>query len=309
MSQAQVSRFSYYIVMSVLIHLVGASWVFQQSRLIALPPKRESGISVRVVTTDLGRMSAATAESVPLPVSHLVSIVRVPPPPAELGTTLAALISQITLPTPTTMAYPLLQPAPMRKIRTVAPTLKRQLPRRVTKVADAKQLGEKWKPKAELPALPLRQPSETSKREVAQPQTKMPLTTASLDQSTSGPLLHGSADTPSQAKLIHADEHVSPGKIRRKESIGGSEPRFVFQPKPKYPMIARRRGWEGTVVLNLEMLADGSIGTVEVVYSSGYHQLDKMAKTTVQRWKHEPQTPQLQRVQKWATQEIHFKLD
>ncbi|HOO38172.1 MAG TPA: energy transducer TonB [Deltaproteobacteria bacterium] len=47
--------------------------------------------------------------------------------------------------------------------------------------------------------------------------------------------------------------------------------------KPVYPRFSRIHGEEGTVVLLVEVLADGSPGKIEIVSSSGYRRLDKAA--------------------------------
>jgi protein TonB len=77
-------------------------------------------------------------------------------------------------------------------------------------------------------------------------------------------------------------------------------PRFVYAPKPRYPRLARQRGWEGTVVLNVELLADGTVGDVTIAESSGYPLLDRLARDAVKSWRHEPAkrdgTPITQRV-------------
>jgi protein TonB len=44
-----------------------------------------------------------------------------------------------------------------------------------------------------------------------------------------------------------------------------------------YPDVARQNGWEGTVSLRLELLADGTVGEVQVAHSSGYTALDTAA--------------------------------
>ena len=47
--------------------------------------------------------------------------------------------------------------------------------------------------------------------------------------------------------------------------------------KPAYPRFSRIHGEEGTVVLLVEVFADGSPGKIEIVSSSGYRRLDKAA--------------------------------
>jgi len=46
---------------------------------------------------------------------------------------------------------------------------------------------------------------------------------------------------------------------------------------PDYPRISRRRGEEGMVVLSVHVLADGTVGSVTVLQSSGYRRLDTAA--------------------------------
>ena len=59
-------------------------------------------------------------------------------------------------------------------------------------------------------------------------------------------------------------------------------------PKPPYPEIARRRGYEGTVKLKVEVLASGKVGSIIVQESSGYEILDRSALETVQDWRFIP---------------------
>lgn len=47
--------------------------------------------------------------------------------------------------------------------------------------------------------------------------------------------------------------------------------------RPAYPRISRRRGEEGTVCLSIQVHADGSVGDVSMIQSSGYSRLDKAA--------------------------------
>ncbi len=85
--------------------------------------------------------------------------------------------------------------------------------------------------------------------------------------------------------------------------------RFVKRPTPPYPIQAREQGWEGKVTLRFEMLADGTIGTIEVVHSSGHTLLDTTARDTLKTWRHRPVVQDGQAVTQWATLDFDFKLD
>ncbi|MGD0093767.1 MAG: energy transducer TonB [Planctomycetota bacterium] len=65
-------------------------------------------------------------------------------------------------------------------------------------------------------------------------------------------------------------------------------------PKPKrldgakYPIEAQKAGIQGTVVLSLEVLADGKVGGIAVAQSSGSHDLDRAASAAARRWTFAP---------------------
>ena len=59
-------------------------------------------------------------------------------------------------------------------------------------------------------------------------------------------------------------------------------------PRPDYPELARVRGYEGTVLLAAEILADGRVGNIRISKSSGYDILDESAIRNVKTWKFEP---------------------
>ena len=85
-------------------------------------------------------------------------------------------------------------------------------------------------------------------------------------------------------------------------------PRFVHQPKPEYPSLARQQGLEGTVTLHLEMLAHGMIGEIQIVRSSGHPILDTAAQEAAKTWTHLPATQDGVGVTRWADVTLTFSL-
>jgi TonB family protein len=55
-----------------------------------------------------------------------------------------------------------------------------------------------------------------------------------------------------------------------------------------YPADARRSKAEGVVTLHIEVLANGKVGEVNVVQSSGHASLDRAAREAAQYWRFEP---------------------
>ena len=67
-------------------------------------------------------------------------------------------------------------------------------------------------------------------------------------------------------------------------------PQCALCPAPRYPALAQDRGLEGEVVLRIEVLADGRVGDVYVVTSSGFPLLDDAALAAVKSWTFYPAT-------------------
>jgi len=62
-------------------------------------------------------------------------------------------------------------------------------------------------------------------------------------------------------------------------------PQPIYQPKPRYPMSARRRGQEGTVVFQLSLANNGHVTNAIMLESSGSSAIDRAALKTVKTWK------------------------
>lgn len=60
-------------------------------------------------------------------------------------------------------------------------------------------------------------------------------------------------------------------------------------PEPEYPMLARKKGWQGDVILGVHLEADGSIKHLTFVKSTDYGILNHAAYETVRtQWRFEP---------------------
>ena len=80
-------------------------------------------------------------------------------------------------------------------------------------------------------------------------------------------------------------------------------------PKPIYPMEAKRRGIEGNVLLYVEVSAAGRAALVKVQQSSGHPDLDQAAKSAVERWRFEPAMQGGQAVPGAANVPVQFRLE
>jgi len=83
---------------------------------------------------------------------------------------------------------------------------------------------------------------------------------------------------------------------------------YLNNPVPAYPMVARRMGWQGRVVLNVEVLASGLPGQVTLHQSSGHDVLDNAAIKAVRGWRFVAARQGGQVVSKWFLVPIPFIL-
>lgn len=65
-------------------------------------------------------------------------------------------------------------------------------------------------------------------------------------------------------------------------------PQAISNPAPVYPDLARRRGWQGDVLLRVGVGADGGVLFVKVLKTSGHQLLDRSARQQVERWRFAP---------------------
>ncbi len=66
------------------------------------------------------------------------------------------------------------------------------------------------------------------------------------------------------------------------------QPDYLRNPPPVYPTLARRLGYEGTVVLAVDVLPSGLVEATSVTSSSGYDLLDQAALRAVAAWRFTP---------------------
>ncbi len=88
-------------------------------------------------------------------------------------------------------------------------------------------------------------------------------------------------------------EPVPPQKVLTAKSparpdVVAAVPRYRDNPPPLYPSVARRRGYEGLVILSVVVRSDGTVGDVRVKESSGKKILDRAAVSGVRAWRFEP---------------------
>jgi len=149
---------------------------------------------------------------------------------------------------------------------------------------------EKQKPRVK-PKPPPKLPSKLAQKAVPQP---VPTTPDNTD----------SAPKPAE---------IAPTQVAAKPSAPAPLVKAVYSspslnnPPTHYPRIAQMRQWEGTVKLEVRVLANGSVGEVRIVGSSGHEILDDSAVEQVKTWRFIPAHQGDKTVDDWVRVPITFK--
>ena len=85
-------------------------------------------------------------------------------------------------------------------------------------------------------------------------------------------------------------------------------PSYQDNPPPFYPAKARRRGWQGRVLLEVRVTATGVVAGLKVEQSSGHPILDQAALKAVRDWRFVPALAVGRPVADIVTVPVHFQL-
>jgi protein TonB len=83
---------------------------------------------------------------------------------------------------------------------------------------------------------------------------------------------------------------------------------YLKNPRPAYPHVAQREGWEGSVLLRVRVLPTGHPDTIAVQRSSGHGVLDQAAVEVVKGWAFTPATQGGVAIAGWVNVPIEFRL-
>ena len=153
----------------------------------------------------------------------------------------------------------------------------------------------------------------TQKPQPAQAVLSAPATEAAGDAlSAPGRLAVAAApDRPEGLAAAAPPENEAPAAAAETAAI--SPPVFnaayLRNPPPRYPLIARRNGEQGTVTLKVLVTRDGVPASVAVETSSGSPHLDSAALEAVRAWRFVPARRGSQPVEAWVLVPVVFRLE
>jgi protein TonB len=216
------------------------------------------------------------------------------------------LVERIPAPSPAATPLP---PTP-------TPVVKKKPPPK--KIVKPKAVPKKVKPKPLVKKAPPPQPRKATAKKAPQPvqpqpqaipvATAAPQPKAARPPETENPKQTTPVETvtPAPARASHTMPRESPPAAA---TVVMATPRYDENPPPAYPRTARKRGFEGTVVLEVFVMKNGRVGDLKLHQSSSHDQLDRSAMKAVKRWRFEPGQRGDRAVAMWVRVPIHFRLD
>jgi len=106
-----------------------------------------------------------------------------------------------------------------------------------------------------------------------------------------------------ESEEILPREEVFVAPVRKKAA-----PVYRQNSQPSYPVMAKRRGYEGEVLLHALIDIGGRVSVLEIKRSSGHISLDRAALKTVKKWLFSPATEGDMSVAMWVDVPIVFQL-
>lgn len=116
-------------------------------------------------------------------------------------------------------------------------------------------------------------------------------------------------ETPEPYEAIESAAEPSSAAEDPGATVHLSVPLYDLNPTPNYPRVARRRRYEGTVLLNVLVDKTGAAARVKVIQSSGYTILDRSAASDVGQWRFKPARRGSRPVEMWVQVPVHYRLD
>ncbi len=179
-------------------------------------------------------------------------------------------------------------PEPPKKIKKTIPSKTKKLPKKI------KPASPIIKPPSKDISEPILDPEpEWPYEEQSIIEEELDLSEVHKEKESKKTILKETQDEPSES---------TPSSIQ--EAI----PVYRENPSPKYPRMARRRGYEGTVVMEVLVNREGRVEDLRLYQSSGYPVLDRSAMSSVKKWLFQPGKRGDKEVDMWVKVPVRFRL-
>ncbi len=266
------------------------------------------------------------------PITLSLNIVQQPAKsPVQAGSVTAKEMKGRALPATRIETLPPAKPKPLPKPRLKPEPKPRPKPKPHPKNKPRHETAAQTKPaslKAKVKPVPShRTPISTEKHEVRKPQQAVDTGPAREKEVSRIPPASGFKE-PVSAEMVQdaLSDYPDQGSEAPKQGLAaaGTElgqpgpsgpavqlaiPLYLKNPRPEYPELARRRRFQGTVLLEVLVKKDGRPGDVKISRSSGHPSLDRAALAAVKKWVFKPGSKNGKAMEMRVKIPIRFQLD
>ena len=166
---------------------------------------------------------------------------------------------------------------------------------------------KKKTPPTSNPIPPSAEPSPLPADHHPEPAPTTPLPTAAIEPVASQP--SPAPVEPLSPPAFQVSQQAMGAVDAAPAAIVMATPRYSDNPVPAYPSIARKRKYQGTVILEVFVEADGRVGDLRIVESSTHTLLDRAAMQAVKAWQFEPGRRGDLTVAMWVRVPVQFALN
>lgn len=114
-----------------------------------------------------------------------------------------------------------------------------------------------------------------------------PMPQAAVEAAPSPTASTGVATQPIAPPLL-APQAAVPAPTPAKVELPSTQAEYLHNPKPAYPLLSKRAGEQGAVLVRVLIGTDGLPQKAELKASSGFDRLDRAALATVLQWRYVP---------------------
>ncbi|MDD3082553.1 MAG: energy transducer TonB [Desulfobacterales bacterium] len=171
-------------------------------------------------------------------------------------------------------------------------------------------------PRNSLPRTPVPPPPKQKAPKPVHPVQKPPVTPAPTERPSEESI--AASETQPQVEAYEPVRPVPPERSGSETAVSGSEnlsnivreavPIYRSNAPPAYPRSARKRGWQGTVMLEILVDVEGSAKDIRINESSGYDVLDEAAMSAAKKWMFLPGMRGDAPVEMWVRVPVTFQL-
>lgn len=160
--------------------------------------------------------------------------------------------------------------------------------------------------------LPMAPPVESPKPKPPKPQPPRPVTPKPVVTRVKTPEPVKAAPLPEPRPVVVEEPKAEPRPAPAEPEATVIPPRhdaaYLNNPAPVYPLMSRRLGESGTVLMRVLVGANGRPQEIQVQKSSGYARLDESARAAVRKWSFVPSQRGDEKLAGWVNFPIVFNL-